>query len=129
MLLLRIVWSFVWRKFPSVEREEWCDEIKCVKKFKLGVAHVTPINIQEIQASKLIPLHQQNVRSSFKTLYFYCFIYYGTSLFVFLFFFSFVFCSLWLDPNIFVLEIDILHFHCIEHSSFHSYCSSSVLFC
>ena len=42
MLLMRIVWSFVWRKFSSVGREEWCDEMKNGQKLKLGDAHVTP---------------------------------------------------------------------------------------
>jgi hypothetical protein len=43
--------------------------------------------------------------------------------------FCFVCCNKWLDPNMFVLERDTLRFHCLEHSSFHSYCSASVLFC
>jgi hypothetical protein len=82
MLLMKIVWSFVWRKFSSVGREEWCDEMKDGQKLKLGDAHVTPRNIQEVQASKLgdaqcIPFFiNKNIRSSFKTLYFYCFICY-----------------------------------------------------
>jgi hypothetical protein len=52
------------------------------QKLKLGDAHVTPRNIQEVQVSKLgdaqgIPFFiNKNIRSSFKTLYFYCFIYY-----------------------------------------------------
>jgi hypothetical protein len=52
------------------------------QKLKLGDAHVTPRNIQEVQASKLgdaqgIPFFiNKNIRSSFKTLYFYCFICY-----------------------------------------------------
>jgi hypothetical protein len=54
------------------------------QKLKLGDDHVTPRNIQELQASKLgdaqgIPFFiNKNIRSSFKTLYFYCFIYYVT---------------------------------------------------
>jgi hypothetical protein len=71
------------------------------QKLKLGDAHVTPRNIQEVQASKLgdAPRHpffiNKNILSSFKTLYFYCFIWYvflGASLF---FAFSFLlFCLL-----------------------------------
>ena len=53
MLLIRIVWSFVWRKFSSVGREEWCNEMKYGQKLKLGDEHVTLKNIQEVQASKL----------------------------------------------------------------------------
>jgi hypothetical protein len=49
----RIVLSFVWRKFSSVGIGEWWDEIKNGQKLKLGDAHVTPRNIQEVQASKL----------------------------------------------------------------------------
>jgi hypothetical protein len=49
----RIVWSFIWRKFSSVGNGEWWDEMKCGQKLKLGDAHVTPRNIQEVQASKL----------------------------------------------------------------------------
>jgi hypothetical protein len=52
------------------------------KKLKLGDAHVTPRNIQEVQASKLgdsqgTPFFiNKNIMSSVKTLYFYCFICY-----------------------------------------------------
>jgi hypothetical protein len=52
------------------------------QKIKFGDAHVTPRNIQEVQASKLgdaqcTPFFiNKNFRSSFKTLYFYFFIYY-----------------------------------------------------
>jgi hypothetical protein len=55
--------------------EEW-------KKLNLGDSHVTPRNIQEVQASKLgdAPWNpffiNKNIRSSFKTLYFFCFICY-----------------------------------------------------
>jgi hypothetical protein len=52
------------------------------QKLKLADAHVTPRNIQEVQASKLgdaqgtLFFINKNIRSSFKTLYFYCFIFY-----------------------------------------------------
>jgi hypothetical protein len=49
----RIVWSFVWRKFSSVGIGEWWDEMKNGQKLKLGDVHVTPRNIQEVQALKL----------------------------------------------------------------------------
>jgi hypothetical protein len=49
----RFVFSFVWRKFSSVGIEEWWDELKNGQNLKLGYAHVTPRNIQEVQASKL----------------------------------------------------------------------------
>jgi hypothetical protein len=49
--------------------------------FKFRDAHVTPQNIQEVQASKLglprgTPSSSAKIRSPFKTLYFYCFMYY-----------------------------------------------------
>jgi hypothetical protein len=53
------------------------------QKLKLGDAHVTPRNIQEIQASKLgdapeaPPSSSAKIRSPFKTLYFYCFMHYA----------------------------------------------------
>jgi hypothetical protein len=43
-------------------------------------------------------------------------------------FFCFVCCNKWLDPNIFLFEKTHSIFHCQEHSSFHSYRSTSVLF-
>jgi hypothetical protein len=49
----RIMWSFVWTKFSSVGNGEWWDEKKNGQKLKLGDVHVTPRNIQEVQASKL----------------------------------------------------------------------------
>jgi hypothetical protein len=97
MLLMRIVWSFVWRKFLSVGKGEWWDEMKYGQKLKLGDAHVTPRNIQEVQASNLgdAPRHpffiNKNIRSSFKTLYFYCFIRYVFFLEHLYFFFQFSF--------------------------------------
>jgi hypothetical protein len=106
MLLMRIVWSFVWRKFSSVGKREWCDEMKNGQKLKFGDAHITPRNIQEVQALELgdaqgIPFFiNKNIRSSFKTLCFYCFIYYvlflECQLFLFSVFFSFVCCNKWL---------------------------------
>ena len=53
---------------------------------------------------------------------------YSWSVNFFCFKFCFVCCSIWLDPSIFVLERDTLRFHCLEHSSFHSYYSVSVHF-
>jgi hypothetical protein len=54
--------------------------MKNSQKLKLGDAHITPRNIQEVQAAKLgdtqgTPFFiKKNIRLSFKTLYFYCFI-------------------------------------------------------
>jgi hypothetical protein len=53
------------------------------KKLKLGDAHATPRNTQEVQASKLgdapeaPPFSSAKIRSPFKTLYFYCFMHYA----------------------------------------------------
>jgi hypothetical protein len=43
-------------------------------------------------------------------------------------FFCFVCCNNWLDPKKFLLEKTHSIFHCQEHSIFHSYHSTSVLF-
>ena len=81
--------------------EGMSNEMKDGLKLKLGDAtRVTPRNIQEVQASNLgddqgIPIFiNKNLRSSFKTLYFYCVMHYrvilGASLFLFLVFFYLV---------------------------------------
>jgi hypothetical protein len=113
--------------------------MKYGQKLKLGDAHVTPRNIQEVHASKLgdaprYPLlHQQKYQVIFQDtifllLHILCVVL-GASLFLFSVFFYFVCCNKWLNHNMFVLERDTLRFDCLEHSSFHSYCSASVLFC
>jgi hypothetical protein len=137
MLLIRIVWSFVWRKFSSVGRGEWWDEMKYGQKLKLGDAHVTPRNIQEVQASKLgdalrhpffIDKYQVTFQDTIFLLLRILCVFLGASLFLLSVFFCFVFYSKWLDPNIFLLEKTHSIFYCLEHSSFHSYRSTSVLF-
>jgi hypothetical protein len=85
--------------------------MKYGKKLKLGDAHVTPRNIQEVQASKLgdtlgTPSSSAKIRSPFKTLYFYCFIFYAFFLerLYFRFQFSFVLFSAingWTPTNFF----------------------------
>jgi hypothetical protein len=94
------------KKVSSVGKGEWWDEMKNGKKLKLGDAHVTPINIQEVKASKLgdaqgTPFFiNKNIRSSFKTLYFYCLIYYvlflERQLFLVFSFLLFFCCNKWL---------------------------------
>jgi hypothetical protein len=84
------------------------------QKLKLGDAHVTPRNIQEVQASKLgdaqgtlffinkkYEVIFQN--TIFLLLHMLCVVL-GASLFIFLVFFYFVCCNKWLYPNIFLLE-------------------------
>jgi hypothetical protein len=137
MLLIRIVWSFVWRKFSTAGKGEWWDEMKYGQKLKLGDAHVTPRNIQEVQASKLgdAPRHPFFIDkyqvifqdTIFLFLRILC-IFLWAFLFLLSVFFYFVFCNKWLDPNIFLLEKTDSVFHCQEHSSFQSYRSTSVLF-
>jgi hypothetical protein len=89
--------------------------MKYRKKLKLGDAHVTPRNIQEVQASKLgdaqgTPFFiNKIIRSSFKTLYFYCFICYVFFLerLYFCFQFYFVLFSVingWITPYLFWRE-------------------------
>jgi hypothetical protein len=74
----------------------------------------------------------QNIRSSFKTLYFYCFICYV--FFLEHLYFCFQFCFVlfavingWITSCLFWRET-YSTFHCQEHSSFHSFRSTSVLF-
>ena len=101
MLLIRIVLSFVWRKFSSVGREEWCNEMKNGQKLKLGDAHVTPRIIQEVQASKLgdaqgIPFFINKVSGHLSMRYIFIASYamcYSWSVFVFVFSFL-LFCLL-----------------------------------
>jgi hypothetical protein len=77
-------------------------------------------------------LHQQKYKVIFQDtifllLHMLCVVL-GAYLFLLSVFFCFVCCNKWLDHTIFVFERDTLRFHCLEHSSFHSYCSASVLF-
>src|SRR4051794_35682353 len=98
------------------------------KSLSLGMPMSPQGYIQEVQASKLgdaqgIPFFiNKNIRSFFSTLYFYCFIYYVLFLerLCFSFHFTLVLFAIiigWI-PDLFVLERDMLHFHCIEHSGF-----------
>jgi hypothetical protein len=110
--------------------------MKYGKKLKLGDAHVTPRNIQEVQASKLgdAPRHPFFIGKNqviFQDTIFYCFVFYAfffASLLLLSVFFCLVCCNKWLDPNKFLLEEMNFVFHCQKHSSFHSYRSMSVLF-
>jgi hypothetical protein len=71
MLLMRIVWSFVWWKFSSVGKGEWWDELKYGQNLKLGDAHVTPRNIQEVQVSNLrdAPRHPLLHRQKYQVIF------------------------------------------------------------
>jgi hypothetical protein len=111
--------------------------MKYGQKPKLGDAHVTPRNIQEVQASKLgdAPRHPFFIDKNqvifqdtiFLLLHILC-VFLGASLLLLSVFFYFVCCNKWLDPNILLLEKMHSVFHCQEHSSFHSFPSTSVLF-
>jgi hypothetical protein len=100
------------------------------QKLKSGDAHITPKNIQEVQASKLgdalgIPFFIGKNQITFQhtmflLLYILC-IFLGASLLLLSVFFCFVCCNKWLDPKKFLLEEIYFVFHCQEHSSFHSY--------
>jgi hypothetical protein len=109
--------------------------MKYGKKLKLGDAHVTPRNIQEVQASKLedAPRHpffigknQVTFQDTIFLLLRIPYVFLGASLISLSVFF--VCCNKWLDPYKFLLEKTQSVFHCQEHSSFHSYRSTSVLF-
>ena len=94
--------------------EGMSNEMRNGLKLKLGDAmRVTPRNIQEVQASKLgdaqgIPFFINNLRSSFKTLYFYYLMHYLLFLERLCFQFSFAYFSTisWLDPNTLLLDRD-----------------------
>jgi hypothetical protein len=55
------------------------------------------------------------------------YVFLGASLLLLSVFFCFVCWNKWLDSNKFLLEEIYFVFHCEEHSSFHSYRSTSVL--
>jgi hypothetical protein len=111
--------------------------MKYGQKLKLGDAHVTPRNIQEVQASKLgdAPRHPFFIGKNevifqdtiFLLLHILC-IFLGASLLSLSVFFCSVCRNKWLDPNVFLLEKMHSVFHCQEHSSFYSFHSTSVLF-
>jgi hypothetical protein len=112
--------------------------MKYGQKLKLGDAHVTPRNIQEVQGSKLgdapeahpffIGKNQFTFQHTiFLLLHILC-VFLGASLLLLSVLFCFVCCNKLLDPNKFLLEETHSVFHCQEHSIFHSYRSTSVLF-
>jgi hypothetical protein len=111
--------------------------MKYGQKLKLGYSHVTQRNNQEVQASKLgdAPRHPFFIGKNqvtfqdtiFLLLRILC-IFLGASLLSLSVFFCFVCCNKWLDPRKFLLEKTHSFFHCQEHSSFHSYRSTSSLF-
>jgi hypothetical protein len=133
----RIVFSFAWRKFSSVRIGESWDELKNGQKLKLGDAHVTPRNIQEVQASKLgnvpeAPLLHRQKSGHLSTHYIFiasCIMHFSWSVSCFSFQFCFVlFAAIKVGPQqIYFGEVSLLFIR-QEHSIFHSYRSTSVLF-
>jgi hypothetical protein len=111
--------------------------MKYGKKLKLGDAHVTPRNIQEVQASKLgdAPRHlffigknKVTFQDTIFLLLHLLYVFLGASLFsILVFFFLFAIINGWITSRLFWRETYFV-FHCQEHSSFHSYRSMSVLF-
>jgi hypothetical protein len=93
------------------------------QKLKLGDAHVTPRNIQELQRQSLgMPRGTPSSSTKYQVifqdtiflfLHMLC-VFLGAFLFLLSVFFRFVCCNKWLDPNIFFGE-DTLRFHCQEH--------------
>jgi hypothetical protein len=94
--------------------------MKYGQKLKVGYAHVTPRNIQELQASKLgdalrhpffIGKKQVTFQHTiFLLLHALC-VFLGASLLLLSVFFCFVCCSKWLDTNKFLLEDMYFVFH------------------
>jgi hypothetical protein len=93
--------------------------MKYRQKLKLGDAHVTPRNIQEVLASKLgdAPRHPFFIGKNqvtfqdtiFLLLHILC-VFLGASLLLLSVFFHFDCCNKWLDHIMFVLERDLLRF-------------------
>jgi hypothetical protein len=111
--------------------------MKYGKKLNLGDSHVTPRNIQEVQASKLgdAPRHPFFIGKNqvtfqdtiFLLLHILC-VSLGASVFLLSVLFCFVCCNKWFDHIKFLLEDMYFVFCCQEYSIFHSYRSTSVLF-
>jgi hypothetical protein len=101
--------------------------LKNGQKLKFEDAHVTPRNIQEVQASKLgdapeAPLlHRQKLGHLSRHYIFIasCIMYFSWSVscFYFLVLFCFVYCNKWLDPNKFLLE-KLTYFSFAKNTSF-----------
>ena len=107
--------SFVWRKFSSVGREEWCNKMKYGQKLKLGDAPWTPQEIskkykrQSLGMPEAPPLHQQKAPGHFSMRYIFiasCNMCFSWSVFIFVV--CFILFSIKLDPIIFTLEWDTL---------------------
>jgi hypothetical protein len=112
--------------------------MKYGQKLKLGDAHVNPRNIQEVQASKLgdapeAPLLHRQKLGHLSRHYIFIASYsmhFSWSVSCFCFQFSFtLFAEIngWITSCFFWRGLYSV-FHCQEHSSFHSYRSTSVLF-
>ena len=92
---------------------------KRYKRQSLGMPRSIPFFINKVSG-------HLSMRYIFIASYDMC---YSWSVFVFIFsLLCFVYCNKQLDLSILMWERDTLRFNCIEHSSFHSYCSTSVLF-
>ena len=86
--------------------------MKYGQKLKLGDAHVTPRNIQQVQASRLgdaraSPSSSTKISGHLSIRYIFIASYnmcYSWSVFIFSVLFCFFFCNKWLDPIIRVLE-------------------------
>src|SRR3954451_9696715 len=98
------------------------------QKLKLGDAHVTPRIYSRSTSIKAwgCPRHPLFHQKKYQVLFQYtiflllhilCVIL-GASLFLFLVCIILVCCNNWLYPSSFVLERDMLRFHCIEHFGF-----------
>jgi hypothetical protein len=95
--------------------------MKYGQKLKLGDAHVTPRNIQEVQASKLgdalrhpffIGKNQVTFQDTIFLLLRILCIFLGASLLSLSVFFCFVCFNKWLDPKKFLLQKTYSVFHC-----------------
>jgi hypothetical protein len=93
--------------------------VKNGQKLKLGDAHITQRNIQEVQASELgdapeAPLLHRQKSGHLSRHYIFIasctMLFLENQLFFLSVFFCFVFCNKWLDHIMFILERAMLHF-------------------
>ena len=135
---MKIVRSFVWRKFSSVGREGWYENLNYGQNLKLGDTHVTPKKYPRSTSIKSwgCPRHPHLLQQKYQ-------VFFQDTIFLFLhmicvvlgasFYFAFSFVCLlaghnWLYPSILVWRETRSAFS-LEHSSLHSYCFCAFSLC
>ena len=115
----------IWEDERWTKAQAWgcpCHPQHISKKYKrqsLGMPKASPSS-----STKISGFFQNTI---FLFLHMICVIL-GASFYFAFSFVLFACLNKWLDPSILCLERNTLRFHCLEHSSFHSYYSVSVQF-